>query len=168
MLSDFNGSDQMKKNKSINEFSLMLYEKDSNNFSIKLLWIWVVVQMIGFFICIFSKAIQYVSPYIFLVNSGLFSLMALFINYVQKKYHAVWFLKYIKYVIITMIFILSGIITYSYVNDVVMQIVWIMPVAMSVLYLDKKIMKFSIAWGLYRGISFGIYLTGRKGARFLY
>ena len=63
----------MKKDESIKGFSLMVYEKDSNNFSIQLLWTWVVVQMIGFIVCISSKAIQYVSPWIFLMNSGLFS-----------------------------------------------------------------------------------------------
>lgn len=138
----------MKKDESLKEFSLIVYEKDSNKFSIQLLWIWVIVQMIGFFICIFSKAIQYVSSYIFIMNSGLFSLMALFIRYVNNKYHFAWLLKYIKYAIITMILALSAIISYSYINDVVMQIVWIMPVAMSVLYLNRNLMIFSIAGAL--------------------
>lgn len=135
-----------KEDKSINEFQLMVYEKGCNDFTIKLLWIWVFIQAVGLFIFLFfRKMFPINSPYDFILNISLFTLSALTVSYLKKRYHNIKSFQLIKYVIISMIFVLATVLVITYKNDIAMQFVWIMPVAMSVLYLDRKIMIYSIA-----------------------
>jgi hypothetical protein len=137
---------KVKEEKSINEFQLMVYEKGCNDFTIKLLWLWVFIQAIGFFVfLLYREMFPINSSYEFLLNILLFTLSALTVNFLKKRYHSIKSFQFIKYVIISLIFVLATVLVLTYKNDIAMQFVWIMPVAMSVLYLDRKIMFYAIA-----------------------
>lgn len=124
----------------------MVYEKGCNDFTVKLLWVWAFIQLIGLIVfLLYPQMFPLNSPYEFLLNILLFTLSALTVNYLKKRYHSIKSFHLIKYIIISMIFFLAYTLVNTYKNDIAMQFVWIMPVAMSVLYLNRKIMIFSIA-----------------------
>lgn len=122
------------------EYGARIYEKDSNKFLIKVVWALVFIQVpVGISFSLLGLVLA--SPFTFIRNALLLSVINLVNGYILKKKGD---LKGAKYVIFTLLLIYTGVAQYTYINDIAIQMIWMFPVLLTMLYNERGLVIYTI------------------------
>ncbi|HEX3044752.1 MAG TPA: ATP-binding protein [Bacillota bacterium] len=122
------------------EYATRIYEKDSNKFLIKVVWALVFIQVpVGISFSLLGLVLA--SPFTFIRNALLLSVINLVNSYILKKKQD---LKATKYVIFTLLLIYTGVAQYTYINDIAIQMIWLFPVLLTMLYNERALVIYTI------------------------
>lgn len=127
-----------------NEYSLQIYQKESNRYVLYSLWGLAFLQFpIGFLLS--WMKVFYAAPGIFILNAGCLIVANLSFEYMIKHNIAA---KKMKYYLLAFIILSVGEMIFSYQNDVAMQMLWLFPAIMAALYFEKQLIVFTIIGSL--------------------
>jgi signal transduction histidine kinase len=130
---------KLEQNHYYNEFTLNIYEQDSNRFLVKVIWFAFFVQAVGYILSLFNKVMAH--PEIFYV-CGAFTLIIIISGYIViKKYPES---KRTKYFLVSLVLLVAGSLQYAYINDIAIQFIWIFPVMTTLLYYDKNLVLYAL------------------------
>lgn len=130
---------KLEQNQYYNEFTLNIYEQDSNKFLVKVIWFAFFVQVIGCILSLFNKVMAH--PALFYI-CGAFTLIIIVSGYIViKKYPES---KRTKYFLVSLVLLVAGSLQYTYINDIAIQFIWIFPVMTTLLYYDKKLVLYTL------------------------
>jgi signal transduction histidine kinase len=122
------------------EYAAGIYEKDSNKFLLKVIWALVFIQVpAGIIFSLLGLVLA--SPFTFIRNAFLLSVINLVNGYILKKKQD---LKAAKYVIFTLLLIYTGVAQYTYINDIAIQMIWMFPVLLTMLYNERTLVTYTI------------------------
>lgn len=127
-----------------NEYSLQIYQKESNRYVLYSLWGLAFLQFpIGFLLS--WMKVFYAAPGVFILNAGCLIAANLSFEYMIKHNIAA---KKMKYYLLAFIILSVGEMIFSYQNDVAMQMLWLFPAIMAALYFEKQLIVFTIIGSL--------------------
>lgn len=127
-----------------NEYSLQIYQKESNRYVLYSLWGLAFLQFpIGFLLS--WMKVFYAAPGVFILNAGCLIVANLSFEYMIKHNIAA---KKMKYYLLAFIILSVGEMIFSYQNDVAMQMLWLFPAIMAALYFEKQLIVFTIIGSL--------------------
>jgi signal transduction histidine kinase len=130
---------KLEQNQYYNEFTLNIYEQDSNKFLVKVIWFAFFVQAIGYILSLFNKVMAH--PTLFYI-CGAFTLVIIVSGYIViKKYPES---KWTKYFLVSLVLVVAGSLQYTYINDIAIQFIWIFPVMTTLLYYDKRLVLYTL------------------------
>lgn len=126
------------------EFALKIYQKESNQFVLLLFWFMVFIQFpVGAVMSYFH--LFYLGPMVFILNALLtMSINVLFSYFIKRNI----FPMAVKYLFMVYFLIFCGEVIYIYLNDVAMHMIWIGPIIIATLYLDRKLFIFTLGGSL--------------------
>jgi methyl-accepting chemotaxis protein len=118
-------------------------QKHSNTIVLRILWISACFQLVG---CVLAaiKVLQ-VNPYYFLIDCAIIIAMALVFTALDRKDIAT---RQMKYFLLFFLLINIGFMCFTYGNDIVMQILWLVPVTISCMYFEPKLTVSMVIGGL--------------------
>jgi signal transduction histidine kinase len=127
-----------------NEYSLQIYQRESDRYVLDTLWGLVIFQFpIGFLLS--WMKVFYATPGTFIMNAGFLVAANLIFEYMIKRNIAV---KKMKYYLLSFIICCAGEMIFVYYNDIAMQMIWLFPVIMAALYFEKRLIVFTILGSL--------------------
>lgn len=127
-----------------NEYSLQIYQRESNQYVLYTLWGLAIMQFpIGFLLS--WMKVFYAAPRVFIFNAAFLVTANLIFENMIKHNKAV---KKMKYYLLAFIIICAGVMICSYGNDIAMQMIWIFPVIMAALYFERRLIIFTILGSL--------------------
>lgn len=123
------------------DFSIQLYQRESNRVVVRLLWAFVVLQFpIGF--ALSYTGLFYVGHMVFVYNALILTLINLGLMYIIRHNYDI---KRIKIYLVIFVTLAAGEMVYTYINDIALQMIWVFPVIIASLYFDQLMMKLVLA-----------------------
>lgn len=127
-----------------NQYSLQIYQKESNRYVLDTLWGLAILQFpIGFGLALLkvfhapSRIFILNAVFLAIVNFGFESLIKL--NIAARK---------MKYYLLSFIMLSVAVMACTYGNDIAMQMIWLFPVIMAAMYFEKRLIVFTIIGSL--------------------
>lgn len=127
-----------------NEYSLQIYQKESNRYVLYTLWGLTILQFpIGFGLSLMK--VFFAAPQVFIANAVFLATVNIGFEFMIKRNIAA---RVMKYYLLLFIMFSVAVMTCTYGNDVAMQMIWLFPVIMAALYFEKRLIVFTISASL--------------------
>jgi signal transduction histidine kinase len=137
-----------------NEYSLQIFQKESNRYVLYTLWGLAILQFpIGFGLSLMK--VFNAAPRMFILNAAFLTIANLIFEYLLHMNLAP---RMLKYYLISFITLSMGEMIGTYGNGVAIQTIWLFPAIMAAMYFEKWLMAFSITTSLAGLVLFNIVM----------